>query len=208
MEIIFNEEYLREMYNTGRTDNKHRFQPQIIRKYIRVIDLMRDTSNVLGLMRYNALNYEKLKDDKAGLSSVRVNDQYRIEFEEHTKDGETVATICNITIPGVDPKMIANNLEPAFPTHPGEILKEEIEYRGISQRKLAERMGIGYSVLNEILNARRPVTEKTAMMFEAALGVEAEPLMRLQMRYNVRIAQKDKSFMQRLDNIRKIAAVL
>lgn len=113
-----------------------------------------------------------------------------------------------ITIPGVDPKMIANNLEPAFPTHPGEILKEEIEYRGISQRKLAERMGIGSSVLNEILNARRPVTEKTAMMFEAALGVEAEPLMRLQMRYNVRIAQKDKSFMQRLDNIRKIAAVL
>lgn len=113
-----------------------------------------------------------------------------------------------ITIPGVDPKMIANNLEPAFPTHPGEILKEEIEYRGISQRKLAERMGIGYSVLNEILNARRSVTEKTAMMFEAALGVEAEPLMRLQMRYNVRIAQKDKSFMQRLDNIRKIAAVL
>lgn len=113
-----------------------------------------------------------------------------------------------ITIPGVDPKMIANNLEPAFPTHPGEILKEEIEYRGISQRKLAERMGIGYSVLKEILNARRPVTEKTAMMFEAALGVEAEPLMRLQMRYNVRIAQKDKSFMQRLDNIRKIAAVL
>lgn len=113
-----------------------------------------------------------------------------------------------ITIPGVDPKMIANNLEPAFPTHPGEILKEEIEYRGISQRKLAERMGIGYSVLNEILNARRPVTVKTAMMFEAALGVEAEPLMRLQVRYNVRIAQKDKSFMQRLDNIRKIAAVL
>lgn len=55
------------------------------------------TSNVLGLMRHNALNYEKLKDDKAGLSSVRVNDQYRIEFEEHTKDGETVATICNIT---------------------------------------------------------------------------------------------------------------
>lgn len=36
--------------------------------------------------------------------------------------------------------MIANNLEPAFPTHPGEILKEEIEYRGISQRKLAEQI--------------------------------------------------------------------
>lgn len=112
-----------------------------------------------------------------------------------------------ITKQDTDNKMIANNLEPAFPTHPGEILKEEIEYRGISQRKLAEQMGISYSVLNEILNARRPVTEKTAMMFEAALGVDAEPLMRLQMRYNVRMAKRDKSFMQRLDNIRKVAAV-
>jgi plasmid maintenance system antidote protein VapI len=33
--------------------------------------------------------------------------------------------------------MIANNLTPYEPTHPGEVLKEEIEYRGISQRKLA-----------------------------------------------------------------------
>lgn len=103
--------------------------------------------------------------------------------------------------------MIANNLEPAFPTHPGEIVKDEIEYRGISQRKLAEQMGIGYSVLNEILNARRPVTEKTAMMFEAALGVNAETLIRLQTKYNMRIARKDKTFMQRLDKIRKMAAV-
>lgn len=113
-----------------------------------------------------------------------------------------------IEIKGIDPNMIANNLKPAHPTHPGSILKEEIEYRGISQRKLAEQMGIGYSVLNEILNARRPITEKTAMMFEAALGVDAEPLMRLQMSYNVRAAQKDRSFMQRLDKIRRVAAVL
>ena len=103
--------------------------------------------------------------------------------------------------------MIANNLEPAFPTHPGEIVKDEIEYRGISQRKLAEQMGIGYSVLNEILNARRPVTEKTAMMFEAALGLNAETLIRLQSKYNMRIARKDKTFMQRLDEIRKLAAL-
>lgn len=97
MEIVFNEEYLREMYVTGKTDKKHRFQPQIIRKYIRVIDLMKNTDNTLGLCRYNSLNYEKLIGDKVGLSSVRVNDRYRIEFEEYIRDGETVATICNIT---------------------------------------------------------------------------------------------------------------
>lgn len=97
MDIIFKEEYLQEMYLTGQTDKKHRFQPQVIRKYIRVIDLMVESPNVLDLNRYNSLNYEKLKGDKIGLSSVRINDQYRIEFEEHTKDGETIATVCNIT---------------------------------------------------------------------------------------------------------------
>ena len=68
----------------------------IIRKYIRVINLMIDAQDILELMQYNSLNYEKLKGEKIGLSSVRVNDQYRIEFEERMKDGETVTTICNI----------------------------------------------------------------------------------------------------------------
>ena len=59
-----------------------------------------------------------------------------------------------------------------------------------------------------ITSKRGLAMDKAKVTLRAALGVEAEPLMRLQMRYNVRIAQKDKSFMQRLDNIRKIAAVL
>lgn len=104
--------------------------------------------------------------------------------------------------------MTANNLTPAFPTHPGEVLKDEIEYRGISQRRLAEEMGIAYSALNEILNARRPITEKTALLFEAALGVNAEPLLKMQMRYNLLATQKDTTFMQRLAKVRKIAAAL
>lgn len=104
--------------------------------------------------------------------------------------------------------MIANNLTPAYPTHPGEILKDEIEYRGISQRKLAEEMGIAYSALNEILNARRPLTEKTALLFEAALGVNAEPLLKLQMKFNILSTKKDASFMQRLSKVRRIVAAL
>ena len=34
-----------------------------------------------------------------------------------------------IEIEGIDPKMIANNLEPFEPTHPGELIKDEIECR-------------------------------------------------------------------------------
>ena len=33
-----------------------------------------------------------------------------------------------ITLQGIDPKMIANNLTPSNPIHPGELIKDEIEY--------------------------------------------------------------------------------
>ena len=113
-----------------------------------------------------------------------------------------------ITLEGVDPRMIANNLTPYAPTHPGEILKEEIEYRGISQRKLAAQMGVAYSVLNEILNCKRPVTTEYALLFEAALGIEPEMFVRMQARYNMQVARKNKTFVKRLAEIRKIAATI
>lgn len=50
---------------------------------------------------------------------------------------------------------------------------------------VADEMGIAYSALNKILNARRLITEKTALLFEAALGVNAEPLLKMQMRYSL-----------------------
>lgn len=113
-----------------------------------------------------------------------------------------------IEIQGIDPTMIANNLTTAYPTHPGEVLKEEIEYRKISQRKLSEQMGISYKVLNDILNCRRPVTTQTAMLFEAALDIPADSLMRLQLKYNMQQAAANPSFMERLKQVRKCAAML
>ena len=38
-----------------------------------------------------------LHGDKEGISSVRVNDRYRIEFTEGMEAGKQIATICNIT---------------------------------------------------------------------------------------------------------------
>ena len=94
------------------------------------------------------------------------------------------------------------------PTHPGEVLKDEIEYRKISQRKLAEQMGISYKVLNDLLNGRRTLTTVTAMMFEAALDIPADSLMRLQLKYNMQQAISDRTLMERLNQIRKYAALL
>ncbi len=88
------------------------------------------------------------------------------------------------------------------------MLKDEIEARGISQRQLADSIGLAYSVVNEILNGRRPLTAKTALMFEAALDVPADTLMYLQMKYNMQTTRDDKSLANVLKGIRKVAAVL
>ena len=45
------------------------------------------------------------------------------------------------TLNGVNPYMIANNLKSFKPTHPGEVLKDKLEYRGISQRELSKEIG-------------------------------------------------------------------
>ncbi len=49
------------------------------------------------LRKFKLLNYENLKGEKLGLSSVRVNNRYRIEFEELKKENQSIASICNIT---------------------------------------------------------------------------------------------------------------
>ena len=104
--------------------------------------------------------------------------------------------------------MIANNLKPFVPTHPGEVLKDELEFRGISQRGLARQLGISYSVLNEMLKGKRALHTQLAMMLEAALDVPAAPLLAMQNEYNMLIAERDKAFMKRLKAIRKVAAAL
>ena len=88
----------------------------------------------------------------------------------------------NIT--GVSPEMIANNLTPAAPIHPGEVLCEEIESRGISQTKLANEIGIRVSLLNELINGKRNFTIEYAMLIEAALGIDADFWVRMQMNYD------------------------
>ena len=94
----------------------------------------------------------------------------------------------------------------ARPVHPGEILKEEIEFRGISQSKLASQMGVSFNALNQILNEHRPLTPETAMMFEAALGIDSNLLMRMQLNYNMRVVKQNKTFSMRLAEIRKAVA--
>ncbi len=94
-----------------------------------------------------------------------------------------------------------------YPTHPGEILKDEIEYRKISRHALAEKTGISYRMLNLILSARRSVTAEIALILEAALDIPADSLVQLQTKYNLQTARSNKSLLERIMAVKKVAAV-
>lgn len=113
-----------------------------------------------------------------------------------------------ISLPNIDPNMIANNLITFEPTHPGELIRDELEARELSQAKLASQIGVSPSLLNEVINGKRAVNTEMALLLEAALGIEAELFLNLQSAYNMQVAKSNSSFMDRLANIRKIAAVL
>ena len=111
-----------------------------------------------------------------------------------------------IHIKGIPDNMIANNLFPSRPIHPGEMIKDELEYRKISQKALADELGISPSVVSEILNGKRSVNIEFAMLLEAALGIEADLWIRLQAEYNKQLIKKDEKFMNRLAHIKNLAS--
>jgi proteic killer suppression protein len=96
MIVTFEEKYLKELYESGKTsDKKHRFQPNIVKRYKDRINLLTKVSSKEELYPIKSLHFKALQGDKRGKFSVRVNDQYRIEFTL-SENIKPVLTICNI----------------------------------------------------------------------------------------------------------------
>ncbi|MBR6192527.1 MAG: HigA family addiction module antidote protein [Prevotella sp.] len=93
-----------------------------------------------------------------------------------------------------------------IPTHPGDVLKEELEVRGISQKQFSLNTGIPYSTLNEILNGKRPVTSGIALIVEAALGLNPEMLVAMQNRYDMSVARQEPATLSNLEKVRRLCA--
>ena len=93
-------------------------------------------------------------------------------------------------------------------THPGDVLKEELEARGISQKRSSEILNVPYTQLNEILNGKRPVSTDFALMVEAALGINPELLINMQARYNMSVSKQKKTLLSKLSAIRKACAAI
>ncbi|MDR0892405.1 MAG: HigA family addiction module antidote protein [Mediterranea sp.] len=103
---------------------------------------------------------------------------------------------------------ISHKPVPYRPVHPGEILNDEVEERGLSVQQLAEQMGIDYIELDGILHAQRPITPEVALLIEATLGLNADTLVNMQTGYDMQVARKDKKLRSRIDSIRRLTAII
>lgn len=65
----------------------------------------------------------------------------------------------------------SNRLVPARAIHPGEILREELQERGIKQKEFAQLIGVQPTHLNEFIKGKRNLNEDLAMKLEKYLGI-------------------------------------
>ena len=81
MEVVFNNDYLEALYEDKKLKGKPKYTQPIIEKFIKRIDILKRVKNAEELLIFKSLYLERLKGDKNHLYSIRINEQYRLEFE-------------------------------------------------------------------------------------------------------------------------------
>lgn len=86
-------------------------------------------------------------------------------------------------------------LIPFEATHPGELIKDELKERGLTQKRLSEMTGIQASVISETITGKRSISLNMAIALEKALDIPADMWMNLQTQYDLdttKIAERKK----------------
>ena len=87
MEIVFRNTLLSDLFENKKVESKEfKSNPTVVKQYIKTVNKLRSATRIEQLFQMASLNYEKLSGNRKGQSSVRINDQYRLIFEEITKD--------------------------------------------------------------------------------------------------------------------------
>jgi toxin HigB-1 len=81
-----------ETYDAGQT----KFSIAVIRSARRKLTVLRAAPDDRALRNWKSLHYEKLKGDRAGLRSIRLNDKYRMVFELNEDANPPIARIIAI----------------------------------------------------------------------------------------------------------------
>ncbi len=83
--------------------------------------------------------------------------------------------------------------------HPGLVLQDELEERGLTQTELAAHLGVLPKTINEICRGRRGISAEMAVQLSRALG--ASPGFWLSLQKNWELSQVDEKRFQRIERI-------
>lgn len=77
-------------------------------------------------------------------------------------------------------KRLETNHIPPVAMHPGELLRNEIKERGLTQIELSEKLGISQPFLNGLLREKKKISIELALKLEEILNIEAEFWVKMQ----------------------------
>lgn len=81
--------------------------------------------------------------------------------------------------------MNTNTTTPYKATHPGTLIADEIEARGLKQKDIAIELGVANTYLNEVIKGKRAITADFALLLEKSFGISAEYWMRFQTQFEL-----------------------
>ena len=76
-------------------------------------------------------------------------------------------------------------------SHPGRLLKRELETRGLSANRLAIGLGVPSGRITDILNGRRSITADTAVRLGRYFGNSPQFWLDLQGQYDIALVQRE-----------------
>jgi addiction module HigA family antidote len=77
------------------------------------------------------------------------------------------------------------------PIHPGEVLLEDfMKPLGLSQYRLAHDLGVTPIRISQIVHGQRAITADTAMRLARYFGTSAAVWLRMQVRYDLEVAEQ------------------
>ena len=77
-------------------------------------------------------------------------------------------------------------------SHPGRLLKRELEARELSANRLSLDIGVPSGRITDILNARRSITADTAVRLGRYFGNSAQFWLDLQSQYDIGVVEREK----------------
>ena len=90
---------------------------------------------------------------------------------------------------------------PFKPTHPGTLLNDELEARGIKQKEFALEIDVLPTYLNEIIKGKRSITADVAVLLESVLDISADYWLRFQSQFDLQESRLKEKVIERRNKI-------